>query len=67
MNFDNKLTSRKFLLCVFVQVMLFVFLWFGKISPDVVQNLTGLIVTSYILGNVAQKKLVPETGKTNES
>lgn len=67
MSFDNKLTSRKFLLCVFVQVMLFVFLWFGKLSPDVVQNLTGLIVTSYILGNVAQKKLVPETVKTNES
>lgn len=66
MNFDNKLTSRKFLLCVFVQVMLFVFLWFGKLPTDVVQNLTGLIVTSYIIGNVSQKKLVPETAKTNE-
>lgn len=57
----DKLLSRKFWLCVVVQLLLFLFLWNGKISQEVVQNLTGLIVTSYILGNVAQKKLVPES------
>lgn len=56
----NKLLSRKFWLCVVVQLLLFLFLWNGKVSQGVVQNLTGLIVTSYILGNVAQKKLVPD-------
>ena len=57
----DKLTSRKFILCFIVQILLFVFLWFGKIDQGVVQNLTGLIVTSYIIGNVSQKKLVPLT------
>ena len=64
---QDKLLSRKFWLCVVVQILLFIFLWNDKISQEVVQNLTGLIVTSYILGNVAQKKLVPETvEKSNE-
>lgn len=58
----DKLLSRKFWLAVTVQLALFIFLWNGKISQEVVQNLTGLIVTSYIIGNVAQKTLV----KTNE-
>jgi len=62
---SDKLLSRKFWLCVVVQLLLFLFLWNGKISQDVVQNLTGLIVTSYILGNVAQKKLIEE--KKDES
>lgn len=66
MKMSDKLLSRKFWLCVVVQLLLFLFLWNGKISQEVVQNLTGLIVTSYILGNVAQKKLVPEE-KKNET
>ena len=62
MTFDNKVTSRKFLLCCAVQIILFVFLWFGKVPVDMVQNLTGLIVSGYIIGNITQKTLV----KTNE-
>jgi hypothetical protein len=61
----DKLLSRKFWLCVVVQLLLFLFLWNGKISQEVVQNLTGLVITSYIIGNVAQRTLVKD--KTNES
>lgn len=57
---NNKFASRKFALVCAVQVMLSVFLWFGKVPIDMVQNLTGLIVSSYLISNVAQKKLVPE-------
>lgn len=57
---DNKLTSRKYILCCVVQVVLFFLVWYGKVPTDVFQNLTGLVITSYIIGNVAQKKLVPE-------
>lgn len=57
----DKLSSRKFLICSVVQLLLFVFLWCGKIRANVVENLTGLIVTVYICGNVAQKRLVTET------
>jgi len=60
MTFENKLTSRKFILCSVVQLLLFVFLWFGKLPVEVVQNLTGLIITTYVIGNIAQKKLIPE-------
>lgn len=56
---SNKFTSRKFALVCSVQIILFVFLWFGKVPVDMVQNLTGLIVSSYLISNVAQKKLVP--------
>lgn len=54
----DKLSSRKFLICLIVQLLLFVFLWYGKIPANVVENLTGLIVSGYIIGNVAQKKLI---------
>jgi len=57
----DKLSSRKFILCLAVQLLLFVFLWYGKIPANIVENLTGLIVSGYIIGNVAQKRLVPET------
>jgi hypothetical protein len=56
----DKLSSRKFLMCITVQLLLFVFLWYGKIPANVVENLTGLIVTVYICGNVYQKKLIGE-------
>ena len=56
----DKLSSRKFLLCLIVQLLLFVFLWYGKIPSGVVENLTGIIVTAYICGNVYQKKLIGE-------
>ena len=62
----DKFMSRKFWLCCSVQIILFVFLWFGKVPVDMVQNLTGLIVSAYLVSNVAQKKLVPED-KTDES
>ena len=57
---SDKFLSRKFALCCAVQTLLFVFLWFGKISQEVVQNLTGLIVTSYIIGNVSQRVMTKE-------
>ena len=63
---SDKFMSRKFWLCCSVQTILFVFLWFGKVPVDMVQNLTGLIVSAYLVSNVAQKKLVSED-KTNES
>ncbi len=56
----DKLSSRKFLICLVVQLLLFVFLWYGKIHSGVVENLTGLIVSGYIIGNIAQKKLIGE-------
>ena len=62
----DKFLSRKFALVCTVQIILFVFLWFGKVPVDMVQNLTGLIVSAYLVSNVAQKKLVPED-KTDES
>lgn len=58
---QDKLLSRKFWLCVIVQLLLFLFLWYGKISQEVVQNLTGLIVTSYIIGNVSQRVLTKDS------
>ncbi len=61
----DKLLSRKFWLCAVVQLLLFLFLWNGKISQEVVQNLTGLIVTSYIIGNVSQRVLTK--AKENET
>lgn len=57
----DKLSSRKFLICLVVQLLLFVFLWYGKIPSGVVENLTGIIVSAYVISNVAQKRLVPET------
>ena len=57
---SDKFLSRKFALCCAVQILLFLFLWFGKISQEVVQNLTGLIVTSYIIGNVSQRVMTKE-------
>ena len=59
----DKFLSRKFFLVCSVQIILFVFLWFGKVPVDMVQNLTGLIVSGYIIGNISQKTLV----KKNES
>jgi len=56
----DKLSSRKFLICLVVQLLLFVFLWYGKIPANVVENLTGLIVSGYIIGNISQKKLIGE-------
>lgn len=61
----DKLLSRKFWLCVIVQLLLFLFLWNGKISQEVVQNLTGLVITSYIIGNVSQRVLTK--AKDNEA
>lgn len=61
----DKLLSRKFWLCVTVQLLLFLFLWNGKISEGVVQNLTGLVVTAYIIGNVSQRALAKD--KTNDT
>lgn len=63
---NDRMLSRKFALCVVVQLLLFLFLWFGKLPVDVVQNLTGLIVTSYIVGNIAQKTLVKENKDESE-
>lgn len=56
----DKLSSRKFLICLVVQLLLFVFLWYGKIPSGVVENLTGIIVSGYIIGNIYQKKLIGE-------
>lgn len=56
----DKLSSRKFLICLVVQLLLFVFLWYGKIPSGVVENLTGIIVSGYLVSNVAQKKLIGE-------
>lgn len=56
----DKLSSRKFLMCITVQLLLFVFLWYGKIPSGVVENLTGIIVSGYIIGNIYQKKLIGE-------
>ena len=57
----DKFLSRKFFLVCSVQIILFVFLWFGKVPVDMVQNLTGLIVSAYLVSNVTQKKLISET------
>jgi Na+/citrate or Na+/malate symporter len=50
--------SRKFWLCCSVQIILFVFLWFGKVPVDMVQNLTGIIISGYLIGNITQKTLL---------
>lgn len=56
----DKLSSRKFILCLVVQLLLFIFLWYDKIPSGVVENLTGIIVSGYLIGNIAQKKLIGE-------
>lgn len=60
----DKFLSRKFFLVCSVQIILFVFLWFGKVPVDMVQNLTGLIVSGYIIGNISQKTLVKKNETT---
>lgn len=62
---SDKFMSRKFALCCTVQIILFVFLWFGKVPVDMVQNLTGLIVSGYIIGNITQKTLVKPNDTTS--
>lgn len=57
----DKLSSRKFLICLVVQLLLFVFLWYGKIHSGVVENLTGLIVSAYLISNVTESKLPTKT------
>ena len=56
----DKLSSRKFILCLVVQLLLFIFLWYDKIPSGVVENLTGIIVSGYLIGNIYQKKLIGE-------
>lgn len=56
----DKFMSRKFWLCCSVQIILFVFLWFGKVPVDMVQNLTGLIVSAYLVSNVSQTVMLKE-------
>ena len=57
---SDKFLSRKFALCCAVQILLFVFLWFGKVPVDMVQNLTGIIISGYLIGNITQKTLLKE-------
>lgn len=57
---NDKFLSRKFILICVVQILLFVCLWCGKLPADVFQSITMVIVSGYILGNVAQRALVKE-------
>lgn len=57
---NDKFLSRKFILICVVQILLFICLYTGKLPADVFQSITMVIVSGYILGNVAQRALVKE-------
>lgn len=56
-----KYVSRKFLLSVVVQLLLFVFLYIGKLPVENFQVLTMTILTGYLISNVSQKVLTKES------
>lgn len=57
---SDKFMSRKFFLVCVVQILLFICLYTGKLPADVFQSITMVVVSGYILGNVAQRALVKE-------
>ncbi len=57
---NDKFLSRKFILICVVQILLFICLYTGKLPADVFQSITMVVVSGYILGNVAQRALVKE-------
>lgn len=57
----NKFTSRKFWLALVFQSVFTAMLYFGKMPPDIFENLTYMILGGYFISNVSQKALVKET------
>jgi hypothetical protein len=55
-----KYISRKFLLSAVVQMLLFVFLYIGKLPVENFQILTMTILTCYLASNVIQKSVTKE-------
>lgn len=61
---NTKYISRKFLLSSVVQILLFLFLYVGKLPVENFQILTMTILSGYLISNVSQRVLTKET--TNE-
>lgn len=55
-----KYISRKFLLSAVVQMLLFLFLYIGKLPVENFQILTMTILTCYLASNVIQKSVTKE-------
>lgn len=52
---SNKFMSRKFWLVCSTQLAIILLLCFGKIDANVFENLTMVILTTYVAGNIVQK------------
>lgn len=61
---NTKYISRKFLLSSVVQILLFLFLYIGKLPVENFQILTMTILSGYLISNVSQRVLTKE--KTND-
>lgn len=55
-----KYISRKFLLSSVVQILLFLFLYIGKLPVENFQILTMTILSGYLISNVSQRVLTKE-------
>jgi hypothetical protein len=60
-----KYISRKFLLSAVVQMLLFLFLYIGKLPVENFQILTMTILSGYLISNVSQKALVKSNDTTS--
>lgn len=57
----KRYASRKFWLAVVFQSAFIAMLCYGKLPPDIFENLTYMLLGGYLLSNVSQKALVKET------
>ena len=57
----NKFTSRKFWLAVVFQSVFTAMMYFGKMPPDIFENLAYMILGGYFISNVSQKVFSKET------
>lgn len=57
---NTKYISRKFLLSSVVQILLFLFLYIGKLPVENFQILTMTILSGYLISNVSQRVLTQE-------
>ena len=51
----GRFASRKFLFMVALQIMHSVMLWHGVLDKDSYKALTTIVISGYLLSNVAQK------------
>lgn len=59
-----KYISRKFLLSAVVQMLLFLFLYIGKLPVENFQILTMTILSGYLISNVSQRVLTEKKDET---